>query len=270
MSMSKYFFTPVCFRSAFLTGVGIALFGSALIADTAFAEEGVVEINQACALSGGCLNGDGAGFPVSISVAGSYRLTSNLVLPDANTTGITLTASNISIDLAGFAIIGPGLVGVGHGIDHQIGFEVRIYGGSVLGVGADGIRTNGRSSVADMRISDVGGTCILSKTNQSIIRDNQVARCGENGINSSGLPSLILGNTVIDAGTDGISAFSGVGIHRNVISGSGAGGINATITTVYSSNLLTENNGGSANPQVIGTSGIDLGSNVCGVPATCP
>ncbi len=53
----------------------------------ALAVDGVLEINQACADSG-CFSGDGAGFPVIISAAGSYRLTSNLVVPNENTDGI--------------------------------------------------------------------------------------------------------------------------------------------------------------------------------------
>jgi hypothetical protein len=41
------------------------------------AVDGVLEINQAC-VSVGCFPGDLAGFPVTISSTGSYRLTSSL------------------------------------------------------------------------------------------------------------------------------------------------------------------------------------------------
>ena len=44
----------------------------------ALAVDGVLEINQACAVNTGCSTGDTAGFPVTISTSGSYRLTSNL------------------------------------------------------------------------------------------------------------------------------------------------------------------------------------------------
>ncbi len=47
------------------------------LATSAFATDGVLEINQTCAVQTGCFAGDTAGFPVEIDVAGSYRLTSN-------------------------------------------------------------------------------------------------------------------------------------------------------------------------------------------------
>ena len=55
------------------------------------AGEGVLEINQACAVNTGCFPGDTALFPVIIQGAmapGSYILTSNLVVPDPNTTAV--------------------------------------------------------------------------------------------------------------------------------------------------------------------------------------
>lgn len=79
---------------------GIAWSGSA------FASDGVLEINQTCAVQTGCFAGDTAGLPVTISASGSYRLTSNLVVPDENTDGIVVDTENVSIDLAGFEIRG--------------------------------------------------------------------------------------------------------------------------------------------------------------------
>jgi hypothetical protein len=74
---------------------------------SAWAVDGVVDINQARALAGGVSPGDAAGFPVTISQAGSYRLTGNLTVPDADTTAISITADNVSVDLNGFTIQGP-------------------------------------------------------------------------------------------------------------------------------------------------------------------
>ena len=51
------------------------------------AVDGVVLINQAAALAGNVTPGDTPGFPVVISVSGSYRLSGNLTVPDANTNG---------------------------------------------------------------------------------------------------------------------------------------------------------------------------------------
>jgi hypothetical protein len=49
-----------------------------LFAAPALASDGVLEINQTCAVETGCLAGDSPGFPVTISTAGSYRLTGSL------------------------------------------------------------------------------------------------------------------------------------------------------------------------------------------------
>jgi hypothetical protein len=71
-------------------------------------EAAVVYITQARAMVGGITPGDAPGFPVTISRPGSYQLLSNLVLPSApNTIGIQITAESVTLDLNGFAIIGP-------------------------------------------------------------------------------------------------------------------------------------------------------------------
>jgi len=49
--------------------------------------------------------GDAAGFPVTISEVGSYRLTGNLSI--GSTDAIEITADNVTLDLNGFLIIGP-------------------------------------------------------------------------------------------------------------------------------------------------------------------
>src|SRR3954466_9962513 len=73
---------------------------------SAFAVDGVVLLNQSTALAGlgGC---DTPGFPIIICNPGSYRLSGNLTVPDANTTAIALFADNVTIDLNGFSISGP-------------------------------------------------------------------------------------------------------------------------------------------------------------------
>ncbi len=67
---------------------------------TARAADGVIEINQAIVEANG-------GFPYVISEPGSYILTGNLTVPDENTTAIRVQADHVTVDLNGFAIIGP-------------------------------------------------------------------------------------------------------------------------------------------------------------------
>jgi len=125
---------------------------------SAFAGDGVIEINQAAAAAGGVTPGDAAGLPVTLSESGSYRLTGNLALPDENTGGILITADHVTVDLGGFAIIGPtfctsvpntptttcGPTGSGDGISGDLpgGFapeNITIRNGTVRGAGNRGI-----------------------------------------------------------------------------------------------------------------------------------
>jgi len=71
-----------------------------LFVPAAFAVDGVLEINQASVAASG-------GFPFAISQPGSYRLTSNVVVP-SGATGITASADDVRLDLNGFSLIGPG------------------------------------------------------------------------------------------------------------------------------------------------------------------
>ena len=81
------------------------------LAGPALATDGVAEINHTCAAQTGCFSGDSAGYPVTITQPGSYRLTSNLIVPDENTSGILVSTSDVGIDLNNFAIIRSGCKG---------------------------------------------------------------------------------------------------------------------------------------------------------------
>ena len=63
-------------------------------------------IDQNKALSGSVTPGDAPGFPVTLSIPGSYKLTGNLVVP-GGMTGIEITASGVTLDLNGFSVSGP-------------------------------------------------------------------------------------------------------------------------------------------------------------------
>ena len=73
---------------------------TAALALTLQAADGVIEINQAIVEANG-------GFPYVISEPGSYKLSGNLTVPDENTTAIEVGAHGVTVDLNGFAIIGP-------------------------------------------------------------------------------------------------------------------------------------------------------------------
>ena len=74
--------------------------------------QGEILITQAKALAGNVTPGDAAGFPVTLSVSGSYGLAGNLQ-PTSNKAGIRITNHDITIDLLGFRIVGGGVASIG-------------------------------------------------------------------------------------------------------------------------------------------------------------
>jgi hypothetical protein len=199
------------------------LFG---LASTAWAVDGVVDINQARALAGGVSPGDAAGFPVTISQAGSYRLTGNLTVPNANTTAISVTADNVTVDLNGFSILGPGAAGTGRGVSAAGVTRTTVQNGTVQGVGEDGLRLGSDARVERVRAAGNGGNGVLT-----------------------GAASFVRGNTAENNGSFGLSLGTETG---------------------YGQNVLSNNNGGNANPQVSGGVEIGANTNICGGAALCP
>jgi len=148
------------------TLVAIAVLGSA----SAFAQ---TKIDQQKALAGGITAGDAAGFPVTLSHAGSYRLASNLVVP-AGVSGIEITASNVTLDLNGYSITGPmtctagqnavtctgGAPALARGIDAGSASGVTIRNGVVQGFQQHGIVYAQGGLIQGMLVRSNAGTGI--------------------------------------------------------------------------------------------------------------
>jgi hypothetical protein len=145
----------------------------AAIATPAYAVDGVVLINQAAALNGNVTPSDAAGFPVTISAPGSYRLSSNLIVPDGNTTAIEVLVSEVTIDLNGFSIIGASCVGfgapcnptgTGAGIEAPFFVDnVKVSNGTIRGMGSHGIILLGFShAVERVHAKDNAGAGIIA------------------------------------------------------------------------------------------------------------
>ncbi len=195
------------------TALGIGAI-ALLAALPARASEGVLEIHQTCALNGGCFPGDTAGFPVTITASGSYRLSSNLTMTDVFSNGIAVNTSNVSIDLNGFAVIGqivcsgtpttcaPTLAG-GTGI---LGSDprkfIRVRNGTVRGMGNGGVDLGSGSEVTDLRVTSNGGSGIVVR-NDAVVSGNLVYQNGLVGVVARG-GSVVTNNAVSRNGTDGI------------------------------------------------------------------
>lgn len=229
------------------TRLGLVFLAGLAYAQVALAAGGgVVEINQAAALAGGVTASDAPGFPVTIDVPGSYVLTGDLVLPDANTTGLQVVADDVRIDLAGFSIRGVvsctlgaestdcAPVGAGVGIDGQ-GELTRVRDGVVRGMGDDGIRVAASARVEGVALTDNGGdgleTGLFAR-----VRDVLAQRNGDDGIDL-GSSSRILESQAFTNDRFGIRAGTNVVVDRVQAASNQGGGILGTDLTVTASTV---------------------------------
>lgn len=171
-----------------------------LVPHPATATEGVLEINHACAVGGGCFGGDGAGYPVTIDEPGSYRLTGNLTPPDINTSAIEISVNDVTLDLAGFAIIFPG-----NGCVSQANCP--------QGSG-DGVSGGRRTAIRNGIIKNAGRRGI-SLSDIAIVERIRVDGCGENGI-VLGPRGILLGSHVNSCGANGASLGGNTTFSHNV------------------------------------------------------
>jgi len=160
------------------------------LAAEAVAVDGVLEINQACAVNIGCFPGDDPGFPVTIQneVGRSFRLTSDLDLrtEDTNTGAITSDIVGTTLDLNGFDITGP--------------VDCALSGASVAcsaESGANGITASFRTTIHDGRVSSFGGDGINVKSGH--VRNVEADRNAGAGLRLwNDLTSLLHGSIVSD------------------------------------------------------------------------
>jgi len=229
--------------------LGILAAGLMVVALTrpALAVDGVIEINQSKALAGGVTAGDFPNYPITLSVSGSYRLTSDLTAA-GNNGGIVVAADNVTLDLNGFTLYG------------------------VAGIGSDGIGIGDRKNV-EIKNGTVRGfsrSGVFSNVNTQYIRVIGLRAIGNtiDGIDLQGQGNLIDGCTSLNNGASGIRVFEGSLVTNSISRGNTAWGLALIGPSGYRSNVLTANNGGDANPQVSG--GFQLGTNVCGNDLVCP
>jgi parallel beta-helix repeat protein len=280
-----------------------------LWATPALAVDGVLEINQTCAVQTGCFAGDAAGFPVTIdgSAGRSFRLTSDLTVPDENTTGIVISASSSSIDLNGFEIVRSGCQGVivtnctpttGSGWGVAFGSPyirgLSVKNGSITGMGSYGIELGNQSEVTNLRIrwnrlggilvnsgSNVTGNSVMTNGGRGIwanhgstVSGNTAFDNGNDGI-KGGEGCTIVGNTAFNNGDttdpttdDGIECGSGCIVRGNSVRSNRGYGLNLGGDSAYSENVVTNNTTGTVTG--VGSAN-NLGDNYCaGTGVTLP
>jgi hypothetical protein len=217
-----------------------------LLSMQATAEEGLVRIDQAAVKTAG-------GFPFKITQPGSYRLTSNLVVP-ATANGIMVPASNVFLDLNGFSISCSGnqLAGITDILASPIKItNVQVKHGAVTGCGtavylADTLLSN----VEDLAVSnytEVGIQLFIGNVRRSTLLGSGLNGTGVNGsvglflvggivesnhfigdfFGISGAPSLVTGN-VIEASQSALlieSQFSMIGNNVLIAPGTGSSAV---------------------------------------------
>ncbi|MBW2496898.1 MAG: right-handed parallel beta-helix repeat-containing protein [Deltaproteobacteria bacterium] len=200
-----------------------------LLAAPALAVDGVLEINQTCAVETGCFPGDAPGFPVSVTQPGSYRLTGSLDLSaeGVNVSGIAVDVPAATIDLGGFHIVGPtSCSGSGTTIDCNP---------SSTGVGSAGVQFS-----IDATAGVVQNGIVRSMTNFGIfsqatglrVQDVTAIHNGRDGI-AGREGALIVNSVAVENGQDGIDVNTGsvvdgvtaVGNGNNGVLGQGSGGV---------------------------------------------
>lgn len=259
----------------------------------ASATDGVLEINQAC-VSTGCFPGDAADFPVTITTeAGrSFRLTSDLVLPNENVDAIQVGVANATIDLNGFSIRGVTVcggeppvtpvtcapAGSGSAIAPDSAAPsppqgIAVRNGSILGMGAYGVLLGDRAEIQDLRVSGVAVIAIA--VGRGSIIESTTVTLGAVGL-SAGANSIVrnvtaennsaAGIAVDDRGTVSDSTSSGnqtgfdvrsySTVRHSTASGNSGSGIQCFDACTLIGNSLALNGGGGAN--------VGQGSNVTG------
>jgi parallel beta helix pectate lyase-like protein len=255
-------------------------------ATSAYAVDGVVLIDQNRALAGNVTPGDTPGFPVSITQPGSYKLSGNLTVPNSSTSGIVISASNVTIDLGGFAILGPvvcpgagctGFLDGPGGITVAVAnsglvpqYNITIRNGTIQGIGGSGIQLAGggvRVEQIHARGNAVAGIRVVNSTSAAgtcIVRQNTVENNGFQGISIGGstVNALVVENAARNNSSSGIVLDNGRAVN-NLSVANGQVGLYILSAGSYTGNYLADNTLGN----VLG--GVNMGQNLCGA-ALCP
>ncbi len=210
---------------------------SCLVPAPASATDGVIEINQARALAGGITPGDTAGFPVTLSQPGQYRLTGNLDVP-LLVDGISVGANDVSVDLNGHTLrcaASPPFCGGLNGIVASAGLQNTVIGNGTVRGFQWGVLVRDYSLVENVRA--IGNNLGIVVNVAAVVRDCVVTGNAATGIQLAGGGSLAENNVVDDNGAHGVCTLSqvyAVALRGNVISANVLGALCPNqITGIY-------------------------------------
>jgi hypothetical protein len=220
---------------------GLASVLCGLLATPAVAADGEILLSQDKAMTGNVTPGDAAGFPITLTQPGRYRLVGNL-LPPNGVDGIDIQSDNVTVDFDGFTLQGDS--GAGTGVSSRRD-AIEIMNGVITGFGLFGIQNEyvGRFwAISNMRVMKNGKG--VSAGAYARVVGNTIAMNGDYGLACEFC--LIQGNVVALNHDDGIDA-RGATVLGNAIAGNRGYGISSFVmgyaTTGYGNNTLVRNNG---------------------------
>jgi parallel beta-helix repeat protein len=215
----------------------------------------VIEISHAAALAGGVTAGDTSGYPVTLSAPGSYVLTSDLTVPDVNTSGIEVTTVDIVvIDLNGFAIRGSNTCtgcpvtsctgGSGRGV-YNTGTTrgIGIREGSIQGMGSLGVDITGNAELERVLISSNGGRG-ARVAGALVVREAAFGNNGGDGVYMDpGFPGLVHDSLATCNLDEGMELGTGCTVTNNTTLSNGGDGIAVQNGSTVTGNTVVGNVG---------------------------
>jgi parallel beta-helix repeat protein len=179
--------------------------------------------------------------PLTISASGSYYLTENI---NAKDTAITVEANDVTIDLMGHSLIGPG-TGSNFGVYMEGRSNVEIRNGTVRGFGSHGIYEgsldDGRGHrVIRVRVMSNGARGIYLRGSGNLVQGCTFAGNASGGIDV-GHGSTVAGNTVCENGYDGIRTSTASTVSGNASYGNGQDGIQTDDGCTLTGNTVYQN-----------------------------
>jgi len=177
--------------------------------------------------------------PFIIGVPGNYRVTGRLHFPTPDSDGITVQANNVTLDLGGNALVGPGKTTgtAGRGILVDVNFT-------------DVVIRNG--TIRDWRQAGVFGYNAVNVRYEGL----RLSQNGEDGL-VAGTASIITRCGAENNGGNGIAASSGSVVENSVSYGNGELGIEGTGSTVRGNTCYNNTTG------IYGSAGSTVTNNTC-------
>lgn len=255
-------------RAPFLLVLG--LFAGALAFSSAPAAAAPVIITQQAIVDGTLPGTDAAGFPGTISLPGSYRLGSNITVPNGKV-GIEVITTDVTIDLDGYRISGGPAGGAQNALSgiSTTGDRLTVKNGTITGFRTAGIFASDRAFlvVTDMRVINSAIGIENSRGSYTRIANSIVSLNYNRGINCTHACQLE-GSIVSNNNGYGIVLMNGT-ILGNTFIGNALQAISGAASPAtligYGNNTFLNNNGGQA--QNFGNFG-KLFPNAC-VPSAC-